>query len=49
MTNLSLTYDGEVDNDFDILVNKIGITIVLSFFLSIYILIYGSYSSFRDR
>ena len=48
-TNLSLTYDGEIDNDFDLLVKKVGITIVLSFLLSMYILIYGSYSSFRDR
>ena len=49
MTNLSLTYDGEIDNDFDLTVKKIGISIVLSFLMSMYILIYGSYSSFRDR
>ena len=49
MTNLSLTYEGKIDKDFDFLEKKINVTIFLSFIISICILIYGSYSSFRDR
>ena len=49
MTNLSLTYEGKIDKNFDFLEKKIKMAVVLSFFISIYMLIYGSYSSFRDR
>ena len=49
MTNLSLTYEGKIDKNFDFLEKKIKMAVVLSFVISIYMLIYGSYSSFRDR
>ena len=49
MTNLSHTCDGQIDKDFNLVERKIKIAIFLSFIISMYILIYGSYSSFRDR
>ena len=49
MTNLSLTYEGKIDKNFDLLEKKIKMAVVLSFVISIYMLIYGSYSSFKER
>ena len=49
MTNLSLTYEGEIDENFDFFVQKIKIANIMSFSISIFVLFYGSFSSFRDR
>ena len=49
MTNLSLTYEGKVDENFDFFLKKIKIANIMSFLISIVILIYGGFSSFRDR
>ena len=49
MTPLSLTYEGKIDENFDFFLKKVKIANIMSFSISIVILIYGSFSSFRDR
>ena len=49
MTNLSLTYEGEIDKNFDYFLQKIKIANIMSFSISMVVLFYGGFSSFRDR
>ena len=49
MTNLSLTYEGKIDENFNFFFQKIKIANIMSFLISIVVLILGIFSSFRDR
>ena len=48
-TNLSLTYEGKIDENFNFFFQKIKIANIMSFLISIVVLILGIFSSFRDR